>query len=166
MVLMEHLKLIVGGWQWVLWALVGAVDSGGCRGLRWSLEQWKNIHGFVIWVIFYSFLQGWVFQGQWRDLFPPPCLGFPGAHSEHFSRDGGSLGGKTLLPARDLQQLPFTESFKTEPDQLSFANERPDGQGGGAGGKEPHRLWLQVVRWSRVGIYAPGRTLTHLLLLV
>lgn len=34
LVLVEHLELLEGGWQWVQWALVGAVDSGGCRGLR------------------------------------------------------------------------------------------------------------------------------------
>lgn len=75
-----------------------------------------------------------------------PVWDFLGLTPDHFSGGGGGLGGKTLLPARDLRQLPFAESFKTESDQLRFANERPDGRGGGAGGKEPHRLRLQVVR--------------------
>lgn len=73
------------------------------------------------------------------------CLLLPvwdslGLTPDYFSGGEGSLGGKTLLPARDLWQMPFAESFKTESDQLRFANERPDGRGGGAGGKEPHRL--------------------------
>lgn len=163
---MEHLEHIVGGWQWVWWALVGAVDSDRCRGLRWNLEQWKNIHGFAVWVIFYSFLQGLCILGSVEGSPPPPCLGFSEAHPRLLLWRWGGSGWQNLLPARDLWQLPFTESFKTESDQLRFANERPDGQGGGVGGKEPHRLGLQVVRWSRDGIYAPGRTLVHLLLLV
>lgn len=60
--LVEHLELIVDGWQWVQWALVGAGNSGGCTGLRWTLEQWKNIHGFR--VIFCSFLQGLGISGS------------------------------------------------------------------------------------------------------
>lgn len=53
------------------------------------------------------------------------CLLLPvwdslGLTPDYFSRGGGSLGGKTLLLARDLRQMPFAESFKTESDQLRF----------------------------------------------
>lgn len=60
--------------------------------------------------------------------------------------------------------MPFAESFKTESDQLKFANDRPDGWGGGVGGKEAFGLQQQVVSRSWDGIYAPGRALAPLLL--
>ena len=135
-----------------------------------------------------AFSSGWVFQGQWRDLSqgltssshgspaaPSPQLGLHRAHPSGRTtiligkttlEVEGCLGGKTLLPAHGLLQMPFAESFKTESDQLRFANERPDGWGGGAGGKEPHGLRQQVAsrRWDE--IYAPGRAVAPLPLLV
>lgn len=86
---------------------------------------------------------------------PAPQLEFPGAPPPARSPPllekllslevEGGLGGKTLPPVRDLLQMPFAESFKTESDQLRLANERPDGRGGGLGEKEPCGLRQQVV---------------------
>lgn len=78
LVLLEHLKLILTGWQWVQWALVGAVDSCGCRGLRWSPEQWKIIHGFVVvQVIFCIFLQGLGILGSVEGSVSSSLSGIP-----------------------------------------------------------------------------------------
>lgn len=169
---------------------MGEEDSNGCRGLRWSPKWLKNSHGFaVVWVFLCS--RRWVFWGRWRDSSEGSTSStscgskVPGSsrslawtpqgsplQPDHWPRGknyffggGGGLGGKTSLPAHDLLQMPFAESFKTESDQLRFANERPDGWGGGVGGKEPHGLRQQVVSRSRDGGYSPSRALAPLPLL-
>lgn len=119
-----------------------------------------------------AFSRGWVFWGQWRDLSegstssssshgskvpssshspagtpwgsPSSWTSTLAGKTTSLEVEGG-LGGKTLPPVRDLLQMPFAESFKTESDQLRLANERPDGRGGGVGEKEPCGLRQQVV---------------------
>lgn len=69
----------------------------------------------------------------WGGTGAAPAAQTPLGASGKKPKGRGGLRGEALLPACDLLKMPFAASFKTESDQLRFANERPDGWGGGAG---------------------------------